>query len=508
MVPNNMPERVRGRSKVIRTAEQEELAPADFSRLVFNVRIPQGSIPGDELAFEGPDKETWKATVPEGMKEGQRFQVELQDMRVMKIDVDGAVINFPDSCSIDNPSLCEGSGRSATIERLNKLLESGFGTTLLVTASITSLVLANLPSTKAPWLAFWAWTLGPRIGAHALSLRLWVNEGLMAFFFFTVGLEIKKELTEGSLASFDKAILPCIAAVGGMVMPVLVYVAINLALPGGSLAGATVPMATDIAFAMGIYQAFRRHMPPAASSFLLTLATVDDLGAIAVIALLFAHSVQPSYLAAAAVCLAAAAQYGSQRCESAKGFVIPGFLCWYCLLRGGINADIAGVLIAMCIPMRSKMGAELVERLINGWSALSALVILPLFGLANTAVPLSVSGSQHLSQLVVPMGILLGLIVGKPLGIFSASYLAVKSGISSMPRGMTKRHLAIVGMLGAIGFTMCIFLVENSLTGFSAQMSKIAIFLGSGIGAGISACLMARQPKRMSVSKEELVAIA
>uniref|UniRef100_A0A7S0FVC1 Na(+)/H(+) antiporter NhaA n=1 Tax=Pyrodinium bahamense TaxID=73915 RepID=A0A7S0FVC1_9DINO len=176
---------------------------------------------------------------------------------------------------------------------------------------------------------------------------------------------------------------------------------------------------------------------------------------------------------------------------------------WYCLLRGGLSADIAGVLIALCIPMRSAQGADLVGHLIKRWSVACGLLILPIFALANCAVPLSGAATVSstaagpLAQLAVPAGVSLGLIVGKPLGIFGFSYLAIKLGLASMPPGMTKRDLAIVGVLGSIGFTMCLFLIENALAGSSAQMAKLAVFLASTTGALTGAALMASQPRRL-----------
>lgn len=169
------------------------------------------------------------------------------------------------------------------LHKAHALQEKGAASMVLILATIVSLSLSNLQATSAAWLRLWTLPVGPPIGGHVLSLRAWVNEGLMAVFFFVVGLEIKMELRLGSLASVKKAVLPCIAALGGMVTPMAVYLGVaTLAYPGSTLAGLTIPMATDIAFAMAIYGFFRDRMPPSASAFLLTLATVDDLGAILV----------------------------------------------------------------------------------------------------------------------------------------------------------------------------------------------------------------------------------
>lgn len=406
------------------------------------------------------------------------------------------------SASLDPSSPRAVPSSSIWFVRLQRHLDAGLGSALLLLASAVSLSLANYGPSQSSWLSFWAQRLGPSIGTHALTARGWVNEGLMAMFFFSVGLEIKQELVSGCLASPRKAALPCIAALGGMVMPMAVYWVCNATMPGGSISGISVPMATDIAFAMGVFHAFRSRMPESAGSFLLALATVDDLGAIVVIAACFAGQVVPGYLAAAVGMLCAAAMIGRRQLKSTRGLVLPSVGLWYCLLRGGINADIAGVLAAFCVPLKSKSGEEVVERLIPRWSACSALIILPLFALANCAVPLgflqNASGSTSTlpAQCVaVPMGIFLGLLLGKPLGIFGFSWLSVKAGFARMPPSMSMVHLGIISMLGAIGFTMCLFLIENSLSGKVAQVAKIAVFAGSISGAVVSAVVMALQPR-------------
>lgn len=321
----------------------------------------------------------------------------------------------------------------------------------------------------------------------------------MALFFFSVGLEIKAEMLTGSLASPKQAALPCIAACGGMIVPMAVYWACNHMFPGGSMSGLTVPMATDIAFAMGVFNAFKSRMPESAGSFLLTLATVDDLGAIAVIAVCFAGHLAPAFLAGAAMMLCVSVALCRRQSKSTLRLIFPGVGLWYCLLRGGLNADIAGVLAAFCVPMKSKCGEEVVEGLIPRWSALSAVVVLPLFALANCAVPLAIlgkaSGAAKAELILVPTGILLGLVIGKPLGIISFSWLSVKAGFTQLPHGLSAKHLGIIGMLGAIGFTMCLFLIENSLVGKVAQVSKFAVFVGSMFGAVVSAGIMAVMPR-------------
>ena len=226
----------------------------------------------------------------------------------------------------------------------------GPGSVLLCVSTVLSLYLANSARFSAGWLQFWERSSGLVIGGHSLNLRSLVNEGFMSLFFFSVGLEIKKEIVDGSLASIKGALLPCIAALGGMVVPMALYLVVNLILPGGSLAGLTIPMATDIAFAMGIYNFFRNRMPTSVSTFLLTLATVDDLGAIAVIATCFAQSICLPFLGLAALAQITLVAMGRKRIRSGKSYLVAGVSLWYCLLRAGVNADIAGVLAALCVP--------------------------------------------------------------------------------------------------------------------------------------------------------------
>lgn len=377
---------------------------------------------------------------------------------------------------------------------LNHWIEGGSGSAILGVAAVVSMLLANVGTTAEPWTSLWNMHVGPPIGGHALTLKGWINEGLMALFFFQVGLEIKKELTVGGLASPAQAALPCIAAVGGMVTPMAVYVFINTVMDGGSFAGVTIPMATDIAFAMGVFSLFRKVMPASSEPFLLALATADDLGAIAVIAVFFASTINPLYLALAVATLLVAAVVGHRNFYGSSGFyVVPGVALWYFMLRGGVNADVAGVLVALCIPMKCLGGHEVVERLIHRWIPVSSLFVLPLFALANCAVKLGADSgdADGPTPLTVPLGVALGLLVGKPLGIFGFTWVSVKAGISPMPKGMANKHVLIVGMLGAIGFTMCLFLIENSLTGKVASLSKLSVLLTSLAAAIFGAASMA-----------------
>jgi len=259
-----------------------------------------------------------------------------------------------------------------------------------------------------------------------------------------------------------------------------------------------VPMATDIAFAMAIYGFFRTRMPAAASAFLLTLATVDDLGAIIVLATCFSGHIVASFLAAATAVTGGLAVVGNKRSSSLPFFAGAGALLWYCLLCSGVNADIAGVITGLCVStaatVKGKDGTEksFAEGLIGYLSSLSTFAIMPLFALANTAVKLG--GLSAGTALAPAMGIGMGLLIGKPLGIAAFTLLSCKLGIANLPEGMTKRHVGIVGMLGGIGFTMCLLLTEVAMPAAMQTIPKLAVLVSSGIAAAIGAFAMSKLP--------------
>ena len=385
----------------------------------------------------------------------------------------------------------------------------------LVLATAVSLTLANLPMTSTAWLGLWATHVGPAIGGHALSVNAWINEGLMAIFFFVVGLEIKQEFRIGSLATIRKAILPCLAALGGMVTPMGIYILCQKLLGMGSLCALTVPMATDIAFAMGILGFFKANMPLSASAFLLTLATVDDLGAILVLATCFASNVCFPFLGGACAIFALLAVIGRKKVSDLRIFGAGGVGLWYCLLRSGVNSDIAGVLAAMCIstrafvqpPEEGSKPERLTERAIKRLLPFTALGVMPLFALANTAVKLggsaagatgsaaAAAAASSKASVTPAVGIAMGLLIGKPLGIFGFTWLADKLGIASMPTGMNNKHLGVVGMLGGIGFTMCLLLTEVALPSAMQTIPKLAVLMASAVAALVSAGAMSMLPK-------------
>lgn len=403
------------------------------------------------------------------------------------------------------------------------------GSALLLASVILSLFLANSPATSELWISFWNTSFGPALvpengQLNKLSLTAWVNEGFMSFFFFNVGLEIKRELVEGSLASMQKAALPCVAAVGGMIVPTLVCASVNYALPGGTLAGSYVPMATDIAFAMSIFSLYRRRLPEGMAPFLMTLATVDDLGAMIVVAVCL-NTPPPLKLlvaAIAALCLAFAInRRGLRSADEAWLFLIPAISLWCFLLRGGVSAAIAGAMVAFCVPIHAENGDDVVEMLIAKLTPVSAFLIMPVFGLANCAVSLHEGQPAHhvhlwhkqrleVQSTTVALGIALGLLIGKPLGIFGASDILIRCGLGKMPTGMSRKHLLATGLLGSIGFTMCLFLAENCFVGHLRLTAKLAVLCSSMVGALASATYLSfttparqRQPRGDSSSEPQ-----
>lgn len=390
-------------------------------------------------------------------------------------------------------------------------LDKGLGSVLLLLATAASLVLAN-SALSGGFIGFWEhFHFGPKSLGLYLNAHEWVNEGLMALFFFNVGLGIKRGIVYGSLSNFRAALLPCIGALGGMMAPMGVYLLANMA-PGGVPAGWAIPMATDIAFAMGVYNFFKNRMPPAVATFLLTLATVDDLGAIAVIAVCFAKGIVPMYLGVSAAIMGVMAVACKKGVTNMLVHGVMGVALWFALLKGGINADIAGVVSALAIPAGAsapegshahKMDEDqekvtLLDHLIHNMHPLSSLLIMPLFALANCAVPVNSSALGGVMTTPVGLGIMAGLLIGKPVGIAGLCWLSTKVGMCSFPAGMNFKHLVTVGMLAGIGFTMSLFLIEQALVGLPiASVAKLAILCSSGIAAAVGGFAMSRFPVYM-----------
>ena len=363
--------------------------------------------------------------------------------------------------------------------------EAAGGVVLLV-AAIVALLLSNSP---LAWMydALLDTPVAIRMGTLGIDkpLLLWINDGLMAIFFFLIGLEVKREVLAGDLSSVQRALLPVIAAVGGMAVPALVYMLINAGNPAG-LRGWAIPAATDIAFAVGVLALLGSRAPASLKIFLLALAIIDDLLAIVIIAVFYAHDLALTALALASVGAALLVVLNRAGVRTFAPYVIVGTFMWACVLKSGVHATLAGVALALAIPITSDDDSpsmlEQAEHALEPWVHFG---VAPIFAFANAGV--SLTGVTFASLLApIPLGIAAGLFVGKQLGIFASTWLAVKLGLGVMPTGATWRQIYGVSLLGGIGFTMSLFI---GTLAFPDPASAAAIRIGVLVGSLASALL-------------------
>jgi len=353
------------------------------------------------------------------------------------------------------------------------------GGIVLIACTLLSLLLANAPS-GAAYVGFWHREVA------GMAIEHWINDGLMAVFFLMVGLELERELYNGELSDLRNALLPIVAALGGICVPALLHFTLNAGTP--TQGGMGVPMATDIAFALGVLALLGSRVPASLKIFLTALAVIDDLGAILVIALFYTTSLQPIYLVGALAVFAGLACLNRiGRVMALWPYLIGGAVMWVLMLKSGIHATIAGVLLAFAIPYSARQDDEASpsHRLEHTLHAPTAFVILPLFALANTGIVIDAGWAAQLVS-SNSLGIFAGLVLGKPLGIVLFSFLAVAVGLCRLPADLAWRHVLGAGMLGGIGFTMSIFITNLAFPGAAGTItaSKIAILLAS-LTAGI-----------------------
>jgi NhaA family Na+:H+ antiporter len=387
---------------------------------------------------------------------------------------------------------------------------------LLIAAALLAFAWANSPF-AASYLALLDARLGVGVGSWQLEkpLILWVNDLLMAIFFFLIGLEIKREVMIGELAGWRRAALPVAGAAGGMLVPALIYVACNLGQP--SLRGWGVPMATDIAFALGVLALLGDRVSLPLKVFLLALAIVDDLGAVLVIALFYTEQLSVGALALAFLVFGAALVYGRYGGAKPLGFALLGLVLWYCMLKSGVHATIAGVLLALAVPLRHGLSTEQlhqelrpltgqggtfeqVEVVIEHLEAVLAraasplhsmehalapyvaFLIMPVFAFCNAGVAL---GSEPAGLVgLVSVGAALGLLIGKPIGVAGCAWLAVRTGLTRLPDGVSWPGVVGVGLLAGIGFTMSLF-IANLAFGLGPELNqaKIGVLAASVVAA-------------------------
>lgn len=365
-------------------------------------------------------------------------------------------------------------------------LETASGIILML-AALLALIASN--TILSPYYdALLSTPMQVRVGPLEIAkpLLLWINDGLMAIFFFLVGLEIKREVVQGELSDFDKAALPLFAAVGGMAAPALIYAGINLESPE-TINGWAIPAATDIAFALGILMLAGSRTPVSLKVFLLAVAIIDDLGAIVIIALFYTADLSVEALAIGCAGLIALVSLNRAGVVRIAPYVLVGAFVWVCVLKSGVHATLAGVVTALAIPLRGSSAdapspLEQTEHKLHPWVA---FMVLPTFAFANAGV--SFEGITPAGLLEpIPLGIALGLLVGKPLGILALSYFAVRTGIAGLPQGVDWRQLAGVGCLAGVGFTMSLFIGGLA---FDTSQELNAVRLGVLAGSLLSGTL-------------------
>ena len=346
-----------------------------------------------------------------------------------------------------------------------------------------------------------------RVGEFEIAkpLLLWINDGLMAIFFFLIGLEVKREVLEGELSDPAQIMLPAIAAVGGVVVPALVFTWFNYG-DESAMRGWAIPTATDIAFALGILSLLGKRVPPSLKLFLLTLAIIDDLVAILIIAIFYSADISTLSLIIAGIAYAALVMQNWRGVMRLTSYLVFGLIMWAAVLKSGVHATIAGVLLAFTIPLRHPEGKEFspLRNLEHDLHPTVAFIILPLFAFANTGIPLA---GMNLETLLAPepFGIAMGLFVGKQLGVFAFSWAAVKTGIAKLPARVGWLEIYGLSVLTGIGFTMSLFIsslaFEEGSTNFNAD--RLGILAGSLASAVLGYLVLAYALKGKSVPDEE-----
>ena len=392
----------------------------------------------------------------------------------------------------------EGVCMVQLIQRFLKL-ESAGGILLLFSAAV-AMLLANSPL-SSQYNDFLNLPVSLQIGSFSINKTLihWINDGFMAVFFVLVGMEVKKELFEGALSSYQQAIFPAIAAVGGMIVPALVYWFI--AKQDSSLAnGWAIPMATDIAFALGIMALLSKQVPLPLKIFLLALAIIDDLGAIVVIALFFSHELSVQALIFSGISILTLVLLNRFRVSALCAYMVVGAILWASVLKSGVHATLAGVIIGFCIPLKGKKGERPLhdfEHILAPWSS---FVILPLFAFANAGVSFDGLDVSMISSPLL-LAIACGLIIGKPVGVFGFSYISVKLGLAKLPDGINFKQIFAVAVLCGIGFTMSMFLASLAFDADAGEsvntLSRLGILLGSTVSATLG-YLFLKQTTKLS----------
>lgn len=385
-----------------------------------------------------------------------------------------------------------------------RLRDETFGGILLLVAAAIALVWANAPWGSS-YQSFVNFEFGPNFWHLHLSVAQWASDGLLAVFFFVIGLELKHELVLGSLSNVRKAAVPVAAAIGGMLVPAVIFVIINISAPQGVPGGWGTPMATDIAFALAVLAVVGKNLPIALRAFLLTLAVVDDLGAILVIAVFYTDKIALSWLALSVLCCVAYAIAQRQRVRTAWLYVPLGLLTWVFMLNSGVHATVAGVALGLLTRVRLDPGETQspADRVAHRIHPLSAGICVPLFALVAAGVDVRSIGVWTAMSSPVAIGVILGLVIGKPIGIFCTSWLVARFTKASLSSSLRWLDIFAVGLLGGIGFTVALLIAELSFTGTDLSSAKLAVLVAS-VAAAILAAIALRRRGRAYAALAEL----
>ncbi len=377
-------------------------------------------------------------------------------------------------------------------------LESASGI-ILMFAAVLALMCANTPL-QTYYALFLDTPVEIRIGSLEIAkpLLLWINDGLMAVFFFLIGLELKRELIEGELSDKRNIILPGVGAIGGMVVPAMIYMYFN-AEDSTAMVGWAIPTATDIAFALGVLSLLGSRVPTAIKIFLTSLAIFDDIGAIIIIAVFYTANISLTALIVVSCCILILAVLNKRNTESKSLYLLIGIVMWAAMLKSGVHATLAGVVLAMFIPIRSKTNRNHspLKSLEHDLHAVVAFFVLPIFAFANAGISFSGVGAEQIFH-SVPLGIALGLFIGKQIGIFGISWVAIKLNLTKLPTGMSWGSLYGTAALCGIGFTMSLFIGSLAFEESGVNLlfdERLGIIIGS-LASGILGYLVLRASLR------------
>lgn len=354
-------------------------------------------------------------------------------------------------------------------------------------SALAALLIANSPWASAYFSAL-------HINLAGLSIAHWINDGLMAVFFLLVGLEIKREMLAGQLASWGQRALPGFAALGGMLVPALIYLFVNRSTPE-TQGGWAIPAATDIAFALGVLSLLGKRVPVSLKIFLSALAILDDLGAVVIIALFYTSGLSTSMLLASAGVVALLIVLNRCGVRRLLPYLVAGALLWFFMLQSGVHATLAGVILALCIPLGhrdqpARSPLLFLEEKLHPWVAFA---VVPIFGFANAGVSLAgISPSNLLDP--VPMGVALGLLLGKQIGVFGFAAIAIRTGLAKLPEGSRWTQLYGIALLCGIGFTMSLFIGALAFAGSPLLVDevKVGVLLGSVVAAILGVIVLRR----------------